>query len=221
MRKREEVQGWGLYVIVTSDLAQGRPVEEVVEKALAGGAGVIQLREKDLDARELLRRAQVARELTRRHGALLIIDDRVDIALAAGADGVHLGQSDMPAAIARRLLGPDAIIGVSVIGDPELALAAKRDGADYVGVYVYQTGSKPTAEYRPIGPEGIRKLRHVPGLADLPMVAIGGINRENAAAVLGAGADCLSVLSAVVSAPDIEQAARELAQVIREARQSS
>ncbi|MBC7342435.1 MAG: thiamine phosphate synthase [Clostridia bacterium] len=220
MRTRKEVQGWGLYVIVTSDLAKGRPVEEVVEKALAGGAGVIQLREKNLDTRELLRRAQVARELTRRYGALLIIDDRVDIAMAVSADGVHLGQSDMPAAVARKLLGPDAIIGVSVIGDAELALEAKRDGADYVGVYVYATTSKPT-DRLPVGPEGIRRLRQVPELADLPIVAIGGINRDNAAAVLAAGADCLSVLSAVVSAPDIEKAARDLAQVIQEARQNS
>ncbi|MGI9953489.1 thiamine phosphate synthase [Moorellaceae bacterium AZ2] len=205
---------YDLYVVTSSELSCGRETLEVVRQALAGGATVIQLREKNWPARALVEVGQEIRRLTREAGASFIVNDRLDVALAVDADGVHLGQDDLPAAIARRLLGPGKILGVSV-GSVAEARDAQAAGADYLGVGpVFATGSKADAG-RPVGPELISTLKRV---VSIPLVAIGGINRGNAAEVVAAGADGVAVISAVVSARDVRAAAAELLAVVQAAK---
>ncbi|MDP2857332.1 MAG: thiamine phosphate synthase [Bacillota bacterium] len=195
-----------VYVITDSEHSLGRGTEEVVRCALAGGIGAIQLREKRLSDRRLLETALSLRAMTRDAGALLIINDRVDIALAAGADGVHVGQDDLPADAARRLLGADRILGVTV-ETPAEAKAAEMAGADYVGTGpVYSTSTKPDAG-QPYGPVLVQRIK---ASTTLPVVAIGGIDQHNAEEVARAGADGLAVVSAVVGRQDIEQSVRLL-----------
>ena len=203
-----------LYVITDSHLARGRDQVEIVAAAIRGGATMVQLRDKELPARDQLGLGLRLRELTRRMGTTLIVNDRVDLALAVGADGVHLGQDDLPPRIARQLLGPDAIVGVSAGNPAELALV-EREGADYVGTGPFAaTGSKADAGAA-IGPEGIAAVRR---LTNLPMVAIGGIGLANAKAAIGAGANGIAVISAIVGADDPEAAARALRQAVDAAR---
>jgi thiamine-phosphate pyrophosphorylase len=200
----------GLYVITERVPALDRDHAAVALAALAGGATVIQLRDKALDGRELLETAQELRRLTRETGRLLIINDRIDLALAVEADGVHLGQSDLPVALARRLLGPSALIGCSV-RTVEEARAAEEAGADHLGVGpVFSTATKLDAGV-PIGLEAIRALR---AATSLPLVAIGGINAGNVAAVMAAGACSAAVISAVSQATDMTEAALRLAEEI-------
>lgn len=205
---------WTLYVITDAGLSRGRSHREVVRAAIAGGATVIQYREKEGTTRQLIEEAQVLRELTRQMGVLFIVNDRVDVALAVDADGVHVGQDDMPAPLARKLMGPGKIVGVSV-DNVEQALQAERDGANYLGAGpIFATPTKPDAA-PPIGVEGLAEIcRRV----SIPVVAIGGINAENAAAVIKAGAAGVAVVSAVVAAPDVEAAARRLREVVEAAR---
>ncbi|MDN5344781.1 MAG: thiamine-phosphate pyrophosphorylase [Clostridia bacterium] len=205
---------WDLYVIITTSLGGGRPTLELVRQALAGGATAIQLREKELPARQLVALGREIRELTRSAGATFIIDDRLDVALAVEADGVHIGQEDLPAAIARRLLGPGRILGVSV-GTVDQARQAVADGADYLGVgTLFATSSKGDAG-EPIGLAGLKAIREA---VTVPIVGIGGINSSNAAGVMAAGADGVAVISAVIGAPDITAAARELLAAVRQSR---
>ncbi len=205
---------WTLYVITDAKLSRGRSHLEVIRAAIAGGATVVQYREKEGTTRQLIEEAQALRELTRQMGVLFIVNDRVDIALAVDADGVHVGQDDMPAPIARKLMGPGKIVGVSV-DNLEQALQAERDGADYLGAGpIFATPTKPDAA-PPIGLDGLAEIcRRV----SIPVIAIGGINEENAAAVIEAGADGVAVVSAVVAAPDVEAAARRLRAVVETAR---
>ncbi|GFN22045.1 thiamine phosphate synthase [Thermanaeromonas sp. C210] len=206
---------YDLYVVTSSELSCGRQTLEVVRQALAGGATVIQLREKNWTARALVEVGREIRKLTREAGAGFIVNDRLDVALAVEADGVHLGQDDLPASIARRLLGPGRILGVSV-GSVEEAWDAQAAGADYLGVGpIFATGSKADAG-QPVGPELISTLKRV---VSIPLVAIGGINRENAAGVVAAGADGVAVISAVVSARDVRAAAAELLSVVEAAKE--
>ncbi|GEA18536.1 thiamine phosphate synthase [Moorella sp. E306M] len=205
---------WDLYVIITTELGGGRPTLELVRQSLAGGATAIQLREKDLPARELVELGREIRELTRAAGATFIINDRLDIALAVEADGVHLGQEDLPARVARELLGPGKILGVST-GTVAEARQAVADGADYLGVgSIYATKSKGDAG-EPIGLAGLKAIR---AAVTIPVVAIGGINTSNAADVIAAGADGVAVVSAVIGAPDVAAAAKELLAAVRRAR---
>jgi thiamine-phosphate pyrophosphorylase len=198
-----------VYVVTDRQLTAGRPLLWVVEESLAGGAKIIQLREKEVSTREFVELALQVREITRRYGARLIINDRVDVALAASADGVHLGQEDMPLPVARELVGT-AIIGVSVATVEEAVAAA---GADYLGVSaVFGTPTK--AEAPAVGLEGLKKIREATGL---PLVAIGGINAGNAAGVVRAGADGVAVVSAVMGARSPRRAVEELLQVVRSA----
>ncbi|NLP18373.1 MAG: thiamine phosphate synthase [Firmicutes bacterium] len=200
-----------IYVLVTSDLCKGRPPDKVVNATLQGGATAIQLREKNLLGRELVDLALKYRQLTHQYGALFIVNDRLDIALAAGADGVHLGQDDIPASVARRLLGPDKIIGVSVANAAE-ARKAREDGADYVGLGPFF----PTESKTDVGePVDLDTLREVKGAVDIPVVAIGGIKVENAAVLCAAGADGVAVISAVVGAPDIKDATTRLVEAVQ------
>ncbi|HHV61240.1 MAG TPA: thiamine phosphate synthase [Firmicutes bacterium] len=206
---------WDLYVVTDRKLACGRSHEEVAAAALAGGSRVIQLRDKEMTTRELIDTGLRLKEIVHEAGGILIINDRVDVALAVDADGVHLGQDDMPAALARRMLGREKIIGVSVSSEGE-ALAAELDGADYLGASaIFATPTKTDAA--PIGLDGLRKICDS---VRIPVVAIGGINKGNIEQVIKAGAAGIAVVSAVVSAPDIGAAARELLQEVRRAKAS-
>lgn len=194
-----------LYVLTDQGLSRGRSNEEVVEEAIAGGADVIQFRDKEHDTRWLLQEALKLRNITRKRGVLLIINDRVDLAMAADADGVHLGQDDLPLKCARELLGKDKIIGISA-NNVEQAIQAEKDGADYVAVSaIFSTPTKPDAP-----PLGLQTITDIKRSVNIPVVAIGGIKHENVAQVAEAGADCIAVISAVVSADNIKEAARKL-----------
>ena len=201
-------QALRLYVIPDRGIGAPRSLVEQTETALAGGAAAIQLRDKQLEGRELLAAATAMAELCRRAGALFIVNDRLDIALLANAHGAHLGQDDLPAAEARRLCPPGFIIGVSVQTE-EQARLAKAQGADYLGIgAVYPTRTKDAAA---LGLDGVRR---VAAATDLPSVAIGGINLANAAEVMTAGVDGLSVISAVVGAEDVCGAAKIFLDII-------
>jgi len=193
-----------LYVLITEQFCK-RPWLETAELALRGGANCLQLREKDLDARELLHRAKQLVELCRANDALSIINDRADIALLAGTDGVHVGQADIPAIEARKIVGPNKIVGVSthII---EQARIARTDGADYIGVGpVFRSSTKP----REILP-GLSFAREAAEQISIPVVAIAGITLMNVDEVLATGVRSIAVTSAVTAAPDPEAAAREL-----------
>lgn len=185
--------------------ADGEAFFHQIEAAVRGGAAIVQLREKHLEDEAFLAEARRFTALCRRLGAVSIINDRADIALAAGADGVHVGQDDLAAARARALLGPGKILGVSA-HSPEEAVRAQAAGADYLGVgAAFVTGSKPDA--KPISRETIRA---VTAAAGIPAVAIGGVNRENILELKGLGLAGVAVISGVFGQPDPERAAREL-----------
>lgn len=195
-----------LYLCTDRVLALGRPIEEAVEAALAGGVTMLQLREKEASTREFYQIALAVKEITQRYKVPLVINDRLDIALAVGADGLHIGQSDLPISVARRLVGDSILIGVSASTVAE-AVAAQRAGADYVGAgAVYPTGSKADAGAA-IGLDG---LAQICAAVSIPVVAIGGVNANNAAAVMQAGAEGIAVISAILSQPDIGAAAAAL-----------
>lgn len=201
-----------LYVITLADAGRGIGHLDVVRAALAGGADALQLRDKGMEGGDLFRLAVEMREAVDASGAdcLFLVNDRADVAVAAGADGVHLGQEDLPAGAARALVGAEMILGVSV-GTVEEAVKAREAGADYLGVGpIFPTPSKPDAG-KPIGLEGLRGIREE---VDLPLVAIGGIDAERVEAVLEAGADGVAVISAVAYARDMEAAVRRLRRAV-------
>ncbi len=205
---------YSLYLVTDRALSRARTSVEIVRAAVAGGVTCVQLREKTCGTREFVAEARALRAVLRGTGVPLIVNDRVDVALAAGADGVHLGQRDMSVADARRL-GPSAwIIGVSAESRDD-AIRAEKDGADYVGVSpVFATATK--ADHAPpLGLEGLRAIRAAVGI---PLVAIGGIHVENARAVIRAGANGLAVVSAIVSAESPRAAAAALRREIAAAR---
>ena len=198
----------GLYVVTRADPASGFGHLEVAAAALEGGADAVQLRGKELGGRELYELALRMGAALRRSGSacLFFVNDRIDVAMAAQADGVHLGPQDVPAAAARPLVGGGMIMGISA-SNVEEALAAREGGADYLGVGpVFATPSKDDAA-PPIGLEGLRRVREA---VELPIVAIGGIDADNAGRVLEAGADGVAVISAVTGAADMAAAVREL-----------
>jgi thiamine-phosphate pyrophosphorylase len=201
---RQRLTGARLYVLVTEALCRAS-LEGTIREAVEGGADVIQLREKELDDRKLLLRARDVRQLTRRLGALFIVNDRPDIARLAEADGVHLGQDDLPVQEARRLLGPDALIGVSTHNLPQLRRAI-LEGASYVGVG--PTFPSPTKAFAAF--PGLDYLREVRAETSLPAFALGGITQENVAEVVAAGAERIAVGHAVCAAEDARAAARAL-----------
>ncbi len=186
----------------------------IAKAAIEGGASIIQYRDKHASSRKLFEDALQLRNLTRDAGALLIINDRADIALAVEADGVHLGQDDLSLAEARRIVGDTYIIGISATCFDE-AVEAARQGADYIGLGpVFPTPSKDDAA-PPIGLEGVAAVRKA---VDVPIVAIGGITIDNIEGVVRAGSDGIAVISAVASAPDMVNAARTITEMIRNAR---
>lgn len=206
------MKGWGtealaLYLVTDSRLSLGRPLLEVVEAAILGGVTCVQLREKHLDTRDFIAQARALHPLLQRHRVPLVINDRIDVALAVEADGVHLGQSDMPVEDAVRLLGPGVFVGLSVETLADVA-QARHLPVDYLGVSpVFATPTK-TDTLTPWGLEGLQQVR---AQTALPLVAIGGIEAQNAASVLQHGADGLAVVSAICSAADPRAAAAQLA----------
>ncbi len=195
-----------VYLITDRRQAPGGDIARAVAGALDGGIRAVQLREKDLSGGDLLRLAGRMRDLTARHGARLLVNDRVDVALAVGADGVHLGGASIPASVARRLLGKEALIGCSTHGARELREAVAR-GADFVTFGpVYPTPSK--AGYGP--PVGVGALAEACRTAAVPVFALGGVKAENAGEVIGAGAFGIALISGIVAAADPREAAADL-----------
>ena len=206
-----------VYVITDRAAGRGRTHEQMAAAAIAGGATVVQLHEKTLTTGQFVTAAERTLQIARRAGVPLVINDRVDVALAVDADGVHVGPDDLPVAVTRRLLGPHKIVGASA-GTVQEAVTAERDGADYVGVgSVFATSSKADAGE----PIGIAALREIVRAVHVPVVGIGGIGPGNAAAVIAAGAAGVAVISAAVGADDITAATRRLAEVARAAQQAA
>lgn len=194
-----------LYVIIDKKAALGRDLVYIAGEAIAGGADVIQLRDKESEAREFVEAGRAMRKAVGKEKTLFIINDRPDIALAVGADGVHLGQDDLPVDCARSILGKDKIIGLST-HSLEQASAAQDSGADYIGVGpVFSTPTKPG--YKAVGLGLIRKVKEMDGI---PFVAIGGISAANIGDVIAAGASRVAVVRAVCGAEDIRGAAKSL-----------
>ena len=207
---------YSLYLVTDRGLARGRSTFEIVKAAVDGGTTVVQLREKDCSTREFIEQALAIKDFLRTRKIPLIINDRLDVAQAVKADGVHLGQTDMPLETAKEILGDSMIIGISA-ESLEDAIAAERSGADYLGVSpIYATPTK-TDTAPPLGLGGLREIRTA---VRLPLVGIGGLNNQNCADVIRSGADGVAVVSAIVAADDPEAAARVLKQIITEARQS-
>ena len=198
-----------LYLVTDERLSRGRATAEIVRAAIAGGVTAVQLRGKELPLREQAAIGRELRAITREAGVLFIVNDRADLAVALDADGVHVGQDDLPADLARQVVGPDRIVGVSAATIEE-ARIAREMGADYIGVgAIYGTATKLDAGAA-IGPAAIGPLKEI----GLPIVGIGGIGQANAAEVIAAGADGVAVVSAIVSADGPETAARALRRTI-------
>ena len=205
---------YSLYLVTDRALARGRPLADVVRAAVAGGVTCVQLREKEASAREFAAAARELVALLRPLGVPLIVNDRIDVALAAGADGVHVGQQDLSVADARRLGPPGWIVGVSAESVADAA-RAERDGAEYVGASpVFATPTK--ADHAP--PLGLAGLRALRAATKLPLVAIGGLHAGNARETIRAGADGLAVVSAIVAADDPRAAAEVLRREIAAAK---
>jgi thiamine-phosphate pyrophosphorylase len=195
----------GLYVVVDTASLGNLSHAEVARQAIEGGAGVIQLRDEVSPKKKLLAIARELQEICQKKNTLFIVNNHLDIALAAAADGLHLGQDDLPAAAARRLLPMDKLLGVSVI-DAARAEKAQADGADYVAAgAIYATGTKEG-----VAIIGLERLTEIKKAVSIPVVAIGGIDSENATTVMAAGADAVAVISAVLGADSPRQAAAQI-----------
>ena len=203
----------GLYLVTDRGLCGNRSLEDVAHQALIGGAVCIQLREKDVSTRFFVEEARKMKALTARFRVPLIINDRIDVALASGADGVHIGQDDMPYAEARRLMGPKAIIGLSVETWDDVVEAEALD-VNYLGVSpVFETPTKTDTK----GNWGLEGLARIKAYSRHPLVAIGGMNASNAKEAVMAGADCIAVVSAICAAPDPLLVSREINDIIQAA----
>lgn len=203
-----------LYLVTDRKLMSSSTVEESVEQAITGGCTIVQLREKNLSSADFYETAVKVREVTARLNIPLIINDRVDIALAVDADGVHVGQNDLPADIVRKIIGAEKIVGVSV-GNLDEACAAVASGADYLGVgAMYVTGTKSGAAVTTLD-----ELRRIRTTVKLPIVVIGGINKDTIPHFKGTGIDGVAVVSAIVSQPDVAKGARELKNLFLNGRQ--
>ncbi len=201
---------WTFYLVTDRRWLGGRTLWDSVEAAIRGGATVVQLREKEIPSRDYLDLARRLKTVTDRAGVPLIIDDRLDIALAADADGVHVGPEDLPVAAVRRLLGPDRIVGASACTLEE-ALRFQDEGADYLGVgAVFPTATKGGTES-----VSLEQLRRIKAAVRIPVVAIGGITAGNASAVMETGVDGVAVVTAVMAQPDIGDAALRLSTLLK------
>ncbi len=196
---KPNLNDYRLYLVTDPRLHRGYTVLKQVELALQGGVRIIQVREKEMPAADYIKLAADALKLTLAHGAFLIINDSVEVARTAGADGVHLGQEDMPAAEARKILGQDAVIGASV-KTVEEAVQAEKDGADYLAVSgVFPTSTKEDLGYCP-GLDGVKQIRRS---TRLPVIGIGGINLHNCRSVIESGAHGVAVVTAITMSEDI------------------
>jgi thiamine-phosphate pyrophosphorylase len=211
------IKSWHLYVITDEHLSGGRTHIQIAEKAIAGGADVIQLRDKKASSRKLFQTALELRRLTREAGVTFIVNDRLDIALTVDADGLHIGRDDLPVVVARKWVKRDKILGVSATTLEE-AVEAEAQGADYLGVGpIYEArGTKFDAGK----PQGLNLLQAIQKHCNTPLIAIGGIQSKNVKDVIKAGAHGVAVISAVVSASDITAAVRELKELVVAARKS-
>jgi thiamine-phosphate pyrophosphorylase len=212
MNLPDNINCWNLYVITDENLSGGRSHLEIAEQAIAGGADVIQLRDKTASSRKLFDIGTKLRELTSKHQVNFIVNDRVDVALAIQADGVHVGQSDLPASTVRQLIGSQKILGVSA-GSLHEAIQAQKDGADYLGVGpIFEARSTKADAGDPIGLKLIQDIRKQ---CKLPIVAIGGIDQENVKEVIQTGADCAAIISAIVSAENIKKITTQIKTIIQ------
>ena len=190
---------YSIYLVTDHNCLQGRDFLGCIENALQGGVTLVQLREKNVDGGIFLQRALAVKNLCDKYNVPLLINDRIDVALACKAAGVHLGQDDIPPSVARAILGPDAIIGVSAHSCEE-ALAAEKDGADYLGVgAVFPTNSKDDASE-----VGLNMLKEIRQISKLPIVGIGGINAQNYTQVRAAGAQGAAIISGILGVNNIE-----------------
>lgn len=206
---------YSLYLVTDRGLSGGRATLEIVRAAVAGGVGCVQLREKACSTGEFIAEATAIGDFLKSRGVPLFINDRLDVALAVGADGVHLGQKDMPLAMARAIVGRRLLIGISAESVQD-AVAAERGGADYVSASpIFATPTK-TDTAPALGLEGLRAMRP---RVSLPLIAIGGVHAGNAGALIRCGADGVAVVSAIAAAADPAQAAAEILREIRKARQ--
>lgn len=207
---------WDLYLITEENLSAGRKSLEVVKEAAAAGVDAVQLREKKLSLREKFQLGKEIKKICRQKKITFIVNDRVDLALALDADGVHLGQNDLPLLSARRVLGADKIIGLSAWRDDEIS-AAERGGADYLGVgAIFKTKSKKIASEK--NGIGMQRLKTISKLTELPLVAIGGLNQENSAQVIKHGANTISVITAITQAEQINAETAKFKEIIRTAK---
>ena len=201
----------GLYFVTDRGLCGKKPLEEVVMEAVKGGVAYVQLREKDVSTRFFVEEAIRIKKLLEHDRVPLIINDRVDVALACGAEGVHIGQADMPYEIARKLMGQKAIIGLSVETWEDVEISQKLD-VNYIGVSpVFSTPTKTDTK----GAWGLEGLAKIKAFSRHPLVAIGGINESNVSDVVKAGADCIAVVSAICASPDSEAATRRINEMIK------
>lgn len=197
---------YSLYLITDRDIIKDRYLKECVEEAIKGGVTIVQIREKDASTREFYNIAKEVKEVTDKYNIPLIINDRLDIALAVDAAGVHLGQSDMSIEVARKILGEEKIIGISA-GNLEEAMEAEKSGADYLGIgAIFYTGTKKDID-EPIGLEGLKEIINK---IKIPSVAIGGINKDNTEDVINTGVNGISVISAILGYEDTKKASEEL-----------
>lgn len=196
---------YSLYLVTERSLLCGIELEQAVEEAILGGTTLVQLREKNISTMEFYKIAVDIKKVTDKYNVPLIIDDRLDIALAVDAAGIHVGQSDMPCEIARELVGKDKIVGVSA-GSVEEALKAQKDGADYLGVgAVFPTGTKKDAT-----DVSMETLKEIVQKVNIPVVAIGGVSQDNVDKLADTGIDGISVISAILGKKDVRKAAKEL-----------
>ncbi len=199
-----------LYLVTDRDLMSTKTLEEAVEQAIMGGCTLVQLREKIASSRDFYQTALKVKAITDNYDVPLIINDRVDIALAIGADGVHVGQSDLPAGVVRKIIGKDKILGVSA-GTVEKAIEAQRDGADYIGVgALFSTSTKTDAKS-----VSIETLMKIIKEVSIPVVGIGGINAENAVKLKNTGIDGIAVVSAIIAQKDIRLSAEKMLKIFR------
>lgn len=204
---------YSLYLVTDRDIMSTSTIEEAVEQAIKGGVTLVQLREKRASSLEFYETALRVKQITDSYNVPLIINDRVDIALAADAAGVHVGQRDLPASRVREIIGPDKILGVSASCFEE-AVQAEKDGADYLGVgAMFPTGTKTDADITTMD-----ELRRIRGAVSIPIVVIGGINKNTLPLFAGTGIDGIAVVSAIISAADVQEAARELKTLLQQVR---
>lgn len=207
---------WDLYLITEESLSAGRETIEIVKEAAQAGADAVQLREKNLSLREKFQLGKKIKKICSSHNITFIVNDRVDLALALDADGVHLGQSDLPLRSARKILGADKIIGLSAWRDEQIA-KAEADGADYLGVgSVFKTKSKKLKKKK--NGIGIKRIEEIRNQTELPLIAVGGLNKNNSAAVIKNGADSISVITAITTAENIKKETAEFKKIIKNAK---